>query len=50
MTAIFRDELGVTEVSNITNIQYYKDDIWSIMYADYETDEIKGELIEVVNE
>ncbi len=50
MRAVFRDNIGTFELDKVANIQYYKDNIWSVMYEDYETEEIKGELVEIDNQ
>ncbi len=47
MTAIFRDNLGDIEFHHVANIQHIKDDIWSIMFTNYESQEFKGELVEI---
>lgn len=46
MFAIFRNEVGEIRFDTVANIQYYKNGIWSVMFSDYETQEINGELIE----
>lgn len=47
MTAIFRDGLGTVEFYHVANIRHVQDDIWSIMFTDYESQEFKGELVEI---
>ena len=48
MTATFRDELSTFVVENIANIQYNaRENIWSVMFEDYETQEYKAQLMEI---
>lgn len=48
MKAVFRDKIGSFVLENVENIQYSTTyDVWSVMFSDYETQEVKGQLIEV---
>ena len=50
MTAVFRDNISTFTLDNVENIQWdgYNGK-WSVMFDDYEVQEIEGQLIEVQN-
>ena len=48
MTAVFRDSLSTFTLDNVENIQYNgSDGKWSVMFNDYEVQEVNGQLIEI---
>lgn len=50
MTATFRDEISIFMLENVENIQYNgSNGKWSVMFEDYEVQEIDGQLVEVQN-
>lgn len=50
MTAVFRDEISSFILENVENIQWaeYKG-TWSVMFKDYEVQEVKAQLVEIQN-
>lgn len=49
-TVKIRDHIGTYNLDNIVQVVPVSRDIWSIMYADYETEEVQGELVEIIAE
>lgn len=48
MTAVFRDNLSTFTLDNVENIQYNgSNGKWSIMFEDYEMQEIDAQLLEI---
>lgn len=48
MTAVFRDDLSTFTFDNVENIQYNASNgKWSIMFEDYEVQEVDGQLLEI---
>ena len=48
MKAVFRDSLSTFALDNVENIQYNESNSkWSIMFDDYEVQEVDGQLIEI---
>ena len=48
MTAVFRDEISSFMLENVENIQWAgHNDTWSIMFKDYEVQEVKAQLVEI---
>ena len=48
MTAVFRDNLGTFTLENVENIQLDgSNEKWSVMFDDYEVQEIDGQLVEI---
>lgn len=48
MTAVFRDNISTFTLNNVENIQYNgSDGKWSVMFEDYEVQEVDGQLIEI---
>lgn len=51
MTAVFRDNTGYFVLSDVENIQLdARNNTWSVMFEDYETREVKAQLVEVSQE
>ena len=51
MTAVFRDNLSTFTLDNVENIQYNGNNgKWSVMFDDYEAQEVDAELIEIQNQ
>lgn len=50
MTAVFRDSLSTFTLDNVENIQWdgYNGK-WSVMFDDYEVQEVDGQLLEIQN-
>lgn len=50
MTAVFRDEISSFMLENVENIQWdgYNGK-WSIMFDDYEVQEVDAQLVEIQN-
>lgn len=50
MTAVFRDSLSTFALENVENIQYNESNgKWSIMFNDYEVQEVDAQLLEIQN-
>ena len=50
MTAVFRDSFSTFTLDNVENIQYNGNNgKWSVMFDDYEVQEVDGQLIEIQN-
>ena len=50
MTAVFRDSFSTFTLDNVENIQYNGNNgKWSVMFDDYEVQEVKAQLVEVQN-
>lgn len=50
MTAVFRDDLSTFMLENVENIQYNgSNEKWSVMFDDYEVQEVDGQLVEIQN-
>lgn len=48
MTAVFRDENSSFVLKNVENIQWAEHNgTWSVMFEDYETQEVKAQLVEI---
>lgn len=48
MTAVFRDSLGTFALESVENMQFdASKNTWLVMFDDYETQEIKAQLIEI---
>lgn len=48
MTAVFRDNTGTFVLDNVENIQWNgADRKWSVMFEDYEVQEVDGQLLEI---
>lgn len=48
MIAVFRDDLSTFTLDNVENIQWDgSKNVWSVMFTDYETQEINAQLIEI---
>ena len=48
MTAVFRDNISAFTLDNVENIQYNgSNGKWSVMFDDYEVQEVDGQLIEI---
>ena len=50
MTAVFRDNISTFTLDNVENIQWdgYNGE-WSVMFDDYEVQEVNAQLIEIQN-
>lgn len=50
MTAVFQDNIGGFTLDNVENIQYNgSNGKWSVMFDNYEVQEIEAQLIEIQN-
>ena len=50
MTAVFRDSLSTFTLDNVENIQWDgSNGTWSVMFDDYEVQEVDGQLLEIQN-
>ena len=50
MTAVFRDSLSAFTLENVENIQYNGNNgKWSVMFDDYEVQEVDAKLVEIQN-
>ena len=48
MTAVFRDEISSFMLENVENIQWAgHNGTWSVMFKDYEVQEVKAQLVEI---
>ena len=48
MTAVFRDNISTFTLDNVENIQYNESNgKWSVMFDDYEVQEVDGQLVEI---
>ena len=48
MTVVFRDELSSFMLENVENIQWDgSNGKWSVMFDDYEVQEVKAQLLEI---
>ena len=48
MTVVFRDDISTFILENVSNIQWDgSSGKWSVMFDDYETQEINAQLIEI---
>ena len=48
MTAVFKDNISTFVIENVENIQLDgSNGKWSIMFEDYETQEVDAQLIEI---
>ena len=48
MTAVFRDNISTFTLDNVENIQYNgSNGKWSVMFEDYEVQEVDGQLVEI---
>lgn len=48
MTAVFRDEISSFMLESVENIQWAEHNgTWSVMFTDYETQEINAQLVEI---
>ena len=51
MTAVFRDSLSTFTLDNVENIQWDGNNSkWSVMFDDYEVQEVDGQLVEIQNQ
>ena len=51
MTAVFRDNLSTFTLDNVENIQWDgSNGTWSVMFDDYEVQEVDGQLLEIQNQ
>ena len=51
MTAVFRDSLSTFTLDNVENIQWDgSNGKWSVMFDDYEVQEVDGQLVEIQNQ
>ena len=50
MTAVFRDDLSTFALDNVENIQWDgSNGKWSVMFDDYEVQEVDAQLVEIQN-
>lgn len=48
MTVVFRDDISTFVLENVSNIQWNgSNNTWSIMFDDYETQEVDGQILEI---
>ena len=48
MTAVFRNEISSFMLESVENIQWDGNkNVWSVMFTDYETQEINAQLVEI---
>lgn len=48
MTAVFRDNISTFTLDNVENIQYNgSNGKWSVMFEDYEVQEVDAQLVEI---
>lgn len=48
LQAVFRDDISTFTLENVENIQYNgSNGKWSIMFDDYEVQEVDGQLLEI---
>lgn len=50
MTVVFRDNISTFTLDNVENIQYNESNgKWSVMFDDYEVQEVDGQVVEIQN-
>ena len=50
INATFRDSIGTYTIENVAQIVPTGKNLWSVMTADYEEQEVQGELVEILKE